>query len=77
MLVQLMALADEDRIQVADRHEMLKAVVYRKLCNRIKIIDPNRVTTDERLNKSCRATFSDALIGFDGGWNVPSAALGL
>ena len=77
MLVQLMTLADKDRIQLADRHEMPKAVVYRKLCYRIKIIDPSRVTIDERLNESCRPACSDALIGFHGGCNVPSAALGL
>jgi hypothetical protein len=77
MLVQLMTLADKDRIQLADRHEMLKAVVYRKLCNRIKIIDPSRVTTDECLSESCRAACSQTLIGFDGRWNVASAAVGL
>ena len=77
MLVQPMTLADKDRIQLADRHEMPKAVVHRKLRNRIKIIDPSRVTTDECLSESRRAACSDALIGFDGGWNVPSAALGL
>jgi hypothetical protein len=56
---------------------MLKAVVYRKLGNRIKIIDPSPVTTDECLNESRGAACSDALIGFDGGYNVASAALGL
>ena len=55
MLGELMALADKDRIQLADRHEMPEAVVYRKLGNRIKIIDPSPVTTDECLSESCRA----------------------
>jgi hypothetical protein len=56
---------------------MPEAVIHRKLGNRIKIIDPSRVTTDECLNESRGAACSNALIGFDGGWNVPSAALGL
>jgi hypothetical protein len=77
MLAQLMALADKDRIQVADRHKMSEAVIHRKLGNRIKIIDPSRVTPDECLDESCRAACSDALIGFDGRWNVASASLGL
>jgi hypothetical protein len=76
MLVELMALADKDGIQVADRHQRRQAVVHRKLGNRSKIIDSSRVTTDECLNKSCRAACSDALIGFDSGWNIPSASLG-
>jgi hypothetical protein len=75
MLVELMTLADEDRIQLADRQKMSKAVVHRKLGNRIKIVDPGRVTADERLNESCWAACSDALVGFNGGWNVASASV--
>src|SRR5271163_3327819 len=56
---------------------MRKAVVHRKFGNRIKIVDPNRVTTDECLSESCRAACSDAFICFDRGWNVPSASFGL
>ena len=77
MLTQLMTLADKDRIQLADRQQRTKAVVHRKLSNRIKIIDPSQVTTDECLSKSCRAPCSDVLIRFDGRRDVSRASLGL
>jgi hypothetical protein len=77
MLVELMTLADKDRIQLADRHQRPNAVVHRQLGNRIKIIDTSPVATDECLGESCRAACSDALIGFDGGRDLASAALGL
>lgn len=77
MLRQAMTSADKDRIQFADRQQMTKALVHRKLSYRIKILDPSRVTTDECLSESRRAACSDAFICFDGGRNALSVSFGL
>src|SRR5580700_9165896 len=56
---------------------MSKAVVHRELGNRIKIVDPSRVTTNECLYETRRAACSDAFICLDGGLDVASASFGL